>query len=187
MVAMRWQPQISAYHQADHLLTVPFSNELRVAVLGRMTRDNQTSGPTANKNDKTCIKVSSCKPISCLLSELLASTIGNTPHVWTPHGCGGSFMSFQSVLLLSSRKCVKILTRTKHSISKALNPGYITAVVCYGPSNLKTNLEEPTVLWTLAREGSVRNTCTHRVEPLTLWEPIKAEQSTRNPILHCCL
>ena len=187
MVAMRWQPQISAYHHADHLSAVPFSNELRVAVLGRVTRDNQTSGPTANKNDKTCIKVSSCKPISCLLSELLASTIGNTPHVWTPHGCGGSFMSFQSVLLLSSRKCVKILTRTKHSISKALNPGYIRAVVCYGPSNLKTNLEEPTVLWTLAREGSVRNTCTHRVEPLTLWEPIKAEQSTRNPILHCCL
>ena len=60
-------------------------------------------------------------------------------------------MSFQSVLLLSSRKCVKILTRTKHSISKALNPGYIRAVVCYGPSNLKTNLEEPTVLWTLAK------------------------------------
>ena len=37
---------------------VPFSNELPAAVLGRMTRDNQTSGATANKNDKTCIKVS---------------------------------------------------------------------------------------------------------------------------------
>ena len=77
-------------------------------------------------------------------------------------------MSFQSVLLLSRRKCVKVLTRTKRSISNALDPRYIRAVVCYGPSNFKTNLDEPTVLWTLAREGSVRNTCTHRVEPLTL-------------------
>ena len=77
-------------------------------------------------------------------------------------------MSFQSLLLLSSRKCVKTLTRTKHSVSKALGPGYIRAVVCYSPSNLKTNLDEPTVLWTLAREGSVRNTCTDRVEPLAL-------------------
>ena len=77
-------------------------------------------------------------------------------------------MSFQSVLLLLRGKCVKILTRTKHSVSNALGPGYIRAVVCYCPSNFKTNLDEPTVLWTLAREGSVRNTCTHRVEPLTL-------------------